>query len=222
MVVAEVSLDLHAHAPCRTLIETIRTEARMSDSLDPRSRVTELLCRETPDEREAFDQLVPVVYQELRQMARRQLAGHARQTLDTTALVNEAYMRMVDRDSVPMRSRAYFFGAAARAMRQVLVDAARRRNRAKRGGGQSGATLDTQQVACDDVAAEVLELHEGLERLAQHYPRQARIVECRFFGGLTVEETALALDLSPRTVVRDWTLARAWLYRALHGDDMGE
>ena len=182
------------------------------------SRVTELLCQSSADEREVLDQIVPLVYDELRQMARRQLAGHKRYTLDTTALVDEAYLRMVDRDSIPLGSRAFFFGAAARAMRQVLVDAARRRNRNKRGGGQADTELKEEWVAADGLAAEVLELNEGLERLAEHYPRQASVVECRFFGGLSVEETAQALGLSKRSVVRDWTLARAWLYRELRTD----
>ncbi|MEE4330197.1 MAG: ECF-type sigma factor [Wenzhouxiangella sp.] len=190
----------------------------MSGPDDPKSRVTELLSRGAADDREALDQIVPLVYDELRQMARRQLAGHKRYTLDTTALVDEAYLRMVDRDSIPLGSRAYFFGAAARAMRQVLVDAARRRNRDKRGAGQPATELQEEWVAADGLAAEVLELNEGLERLAEHYPRQASVVECRFFGGLSVEETAQALNLSERTVVRDWTLARAWLYRALNPD----
>lgn len=190
----------------------------MSEHSDPKSQLTQLLCQATSDDRAVLDQIVPLVYDELRQMARRQLAGHKRYTLDTTALVDEAYLRMVDRDSIPLGSRAFFFGAAARAMRQVLVDAARRRNRDKRGGGQAGTELKEEWVAADGLAAEVLELNEGLERLAEHYPRQASVVECRFFGGLSVEETAQALGLSERSVVRDWTLARAWLYRELRTD----
>ena len=194
----------------------------MSGLADPRSRVTQLLCESTADERVVLDQIIPLVYNELRHMARRQLAGHKRYTLDTTALVDEAYLRMVDRDAVPLGSRAFFFGAAARAMRQVLVDAARRRNRDKRGGGLESTKLNNERVAADGIAAEVLELHDGLERLAAHYPRQAQVVECRFFGGLSVEETAQALKLSDRTVVRDWTLARAWLYRELNADAPGQ
>jgi RNA polymerase sigma factor (TIGR02999 family) len=194
----------------------------MSDPEGPKPSLTELLCQTTGDDRDALDQIIPLVYDELRVMARRQLAGHRRYTLDTTALVDEAYLRMVDRDAVPLGSRAFFFGAAARAMRQVLVDAARRRNRDKRGGGQAGTQLHEEWVAADGLAVEVLELNEGLERLAEHYPRQARVVECRFFGGLSVDETAEALDISERTVVRDWTLARAWLYRELRDDASGE
>jgi RNA polymerase sigma factor (TIGR02999 family) len=180
--------------------------------------LTELLRQAGGDDREALDRIIPVVYDELRRMARKQLAGHRRHTLDTTALVDEAYLRMVDRDAVPLGSRAFFFGAAARAMRQVLVDAARRRNRDKRGGGKAGTELKEEWVAADGIAAQVLELDEGLERLAEHYPRQARVIECRFFAGMSVEETAEAMDLSERTVVRDWTMARAWLYRELRDD----
>jgi len=194
----------------------------MSEHSDPKSQLTQLLCQAGSDDRAVLDQVVPLVYDELRRMARRQLVGHKRYTLDTTALVDEAYLRMVDRDSIPLGSRAFFFGAAARAMRQVLVDAARRRNRDKRGGGQADTELKEEWVAADGLAAEVLELNEGLERLAEHYPRQASVVECRFFGGLSVEETAEALGLSERSVVRDWTLARAWLYRELHRGDEEE
>jgi len=166
--------------------------------------------------REAIDLLVPLVYQELRQMAHRQLlreSAHA--TLDTTTLVHETYLKLVGDRQTPMRNRRYFFGAAARAMRQVLVDAARRRQSLKRGAGVRPSTFDDARVAAEDLAAEVVDLDEALRRLAVDYPRQADVVECRFFGGLDVEETAEALDLSPRTVKRDWALAKAWLYREL-------
>jgi RNA polymerase sigma factor (TIGR02999 family) len=168
------------------------------------------------------DELVPLVYDELRAMAHRQLVGERRAvTLDTTGLVHEAYLRLVDETRVPDGNRAYFFGAAARAMRRVLVDAARRRNRLKRGGGEEPLDLDTVRVTADRFAAEILDLEEALERLSALYPRQARVVECRFFGGLNVEETAAALDLAPRTVKRDWVLARTWLYRALRAGHSG-
>jgi RNA polymerase sigma factor (TIGR02999 family) len=117
-----------------------------------------------------------------------------------------------------VKSRAYFCAAAARAMRQVLVDAARRRGRLKRGAGERPLDLDDFQVSVDDFAAELREVDEALDELALRFPRQARVVECRFFGGLSVEETAEALDLAPRTVKRDWSLARAWLYREMRGD----
>jgi RNA polymerase sigma factor (TIGR02999 family) len=129
--------------------------------------------------------------------------------------VHEAYLKLVDQTQVPLKSRGYFFAAAARAMRQVLVDAARRRGRLKRGGGEVPLDLEDFQVSVDDFAAEMRDLDEALGRLAGLFPRQARVVECRFFGGLSVEETAEALELAPRTVKRDWSLARAWLYREL-------
>lgn len=166
---------------------------------------------------ELFDRLVPLVYEELRGLARRELAKHRRgRTLDTTGLVHEAYLRLVDHDRVPRKGRAYFFAAAARAMRQVLVDSARARQRQKRGGGQRPVTLDEAFVGTvDDLVDDVLALEDALERLAADFPRQARVVECRYYGGLSVEETAEALDVSDRTVKRDWALARAWLYDAI-------
>ncbi len=188
----------------------------MDGTDDTRGTLTSLFSQPDADGRELIDQVVPLVYDELRRMARKQLAGHQRYTLNTTALVDEAYLKLVDRDHVPVNSRAYFFGAAAKAMRQVLVDAARRRARLKRGGDQVAITFDGNQLAGDSFSAEILELHEALDQLAEQYPRQARIVECRFFGGMTTEETADALDLSRRTVVRDWTMARAWLFQALN------
>ena len=187
---------------------------------DPQAIVTALLSGAEEARREALDELLPVVYEELRLLARRQLAGEWRQrTLDTTGLVHEAYLKLVDRSVVPVKSRAYFFAAAARAMRQVLVDAARRRNRAKRGGGIRPESLDEARVAVDHFAADLLDLDGALAKLAEKLPRQARVLECRFFGGLSVEDTAAALDLSPRTVKRDWSLAHAWLYRELEGTE---
>lgn len=187
------------------------------DSSAVKHAVTAALS-EGRDSAEVFEDLVPLVYDELRLMARRQLARERRQrTLSTTGLVHEAYLKLVDETRAPVRSRAYFFAAAARAMRQVLVDAARRRNRLKRGSGEAPLDLADFQVAVDGFAADLRGLDEALTRLAALFPRQARVVECRFFGGLSVEETAEALELAPRTVKRDWSLARAWLFRELRG-----
>jgi RNA polymerase sigma factor (TIGR02999 family) len=169
----------------------------------------------------ALDDLVELVYQELRVMARRQLAREgAHVTLDTTALVHETYLKLVDQTRAPWQNRRYFFGAAARAMRQVLVDLARRRRSVKRGSGYRPISLDdvpgAKAAPSPDVfAAQVLDLDDALRRLEAELPRQARVVECRYFGGLSVEETAVALGVSERTVKGDWTLARAWLYREL-------
>ena len=185
--------------------------------------VTDVLNAARREGRDVLEDLVPLVYDELRQMARRHLARERRQrTLNTTGLVHEAYLKLVDQSRAPVRSRGYFFAAAARAMRQVLVDAARRRGRFKRGGGEEALNLEDFQVAVDDFAAELRDVDEALDALAVEFPRQARVVECRFFGGLSVEETAEALDLAPRTVKRDWALARAWLYRKLRGEPVAE
>jgi RNA polymerase sigma-70 factor, ECF subfamily len=163
-----------------------------------------------------LDRLLPLLYDELREIARRQLARERRNaTLQPTELVHEVYLRLVDDRRVTQRGRAYFFGAAARAMRHVLIESARRRGARKRGGGERMVTLDDELVAVDAYAAELLDLDRALAELERRNPRHARVVECRYFGGLSVEETTAALDVSPRTVKSDWALARAWLYAAL-------
>lgn len=166
--------------------------------------------------RRLLDRLFPLVYEELREMAHRQLARERdARTLDTTALVHECYLKLAGGAPAPIRGRRYFFGAAARAMRQVLVDAARRRRCLKRGEGRGDLPFDEQRLAADAFAAEVLELEDALVRLAASHARAVRVVECRFFAGLSPTETAAALEISERTVTRDWTLARAWLGREL-------
>jgi RNA polymerase sigma-70 factor, ECF subfamily len=185
------------------------------------SAVTAIL-EERAGDRAALNELLPLVYEELCRLARRELAGEWRQrTLDTSGLVHEAYLKLVDETRVPLKSRAYFFSAAARAMRQVLIDAARRRNASKRGSGVEAASLSEAMLAVDDFAADLLGLDDALNELAATFPRQARVLECRFFGGLSVEETAAALDLSPRTVKRDASFARAWLSRSLGTGGVG-
>lgn len=171
---------------------------------------------DAPSSEEVIHQLVPLVYDELRRLAHGQLVReHGRVTLQTTGLVHEAYLKLVDHSQVSKNGRAYFFGAAVRAMRQVLVDAARHRNRQKRGSGVRPLTLDESVLAIDGFAAEVLDLEEALQGLAVDFPRQAKVVECRFYGGLSVEETAEVLSVSSRTVKGDWALARAWLFATL-------
>jgi RNA polymerase sigma factor (TIGR02999 family) len=166
-----------------------------------------------------LDELVPLIFDELRALARRQLSRQQeRYTLQTTELVNEAYLRLVGDTRVTRRGRAYFYGSAARAMRQVLVDAARRRNSAKRGSGAVALSLDERTGEVDAYAHELLDLDVALRELESRNPRHARVVECRFFGGMSVEDTAEALGVSPRTVKSDWALARAWLYDTLQGD----
>lgn len=191
-----------------------------------RNRVTDVLVeadRLGESGRRTLDRLVPLVYEELRKMARAQLAGDRRRlTLNTTDLVHEAYVKLVDGERAPLKSRPYFFGAAARAMRQVLVDAARRRTREKRGGGQMPVELDEESVAVDALAEELLALDEALTRLAASHPRPARAIECRYFGGLTVEEIAGALDVAARSVNRDLSFAVAWLRCELGGGGIGQ
>lgn len=188
----------------------------MSAHASVQHTVTALL-EAAPENEEAVNRLLPLVYEELRGMAHayllRERRGH---TLSTTGLVHEAYLKLVDAARMPVKSRAYFFGAAARAMRQILVEHARHRMRQKRGGGQRPVTLDEQHLLADHFADGLLDLDEALDRLSDVEPRAARVVECRFFGGLTVQETAEALDVSARTIKRDWIIAKAWLYRALH------
>jgi RNA polymerase sigma-70 factor (ECF subfamily) len=167
----------------------------------------------------SLDDLVPLIYERLRVIAHRQLAGEQRhQTLQTTDLVHETYLSVVGDERVSRLGKAYFYGAAARAMRQVLVDAARRRNTVKRGGGISIVTLENDADATTAYAGDLVKLNEALEELEKHNPRQARVVECRYFGGLGVEETAEVLGVSARTVKSDWAFAKAWLFEELRSD----
>jgi RNA polymerase sigma factor (TIGR02999 family) len=164
----------------------------------------------------ALDQIMPRVYDELRLLAHRQLADEQRQdSLQTTALVHEVYLRLVDDSRVTHRGRAYFFAAVSRAMRQILVDRARRRLAIKRGEGVEVVSLDENQIAIDTYAAELVDLDDALGRLGERSPRHARVVELRYFAGLSVEQTAEVLNVSPRTVKSDWAMARAWLFAEL-------
>jgi RNA polymerase sigma factor (TIGR02999 family) len=185
----------------------------------PASDVTALLVSWSRGERSAAEQLIPAVYDELHRQAERAMRREGNiHTLQTTALVHEAYLRLVDQRRVEWRNRAHFFGIAAEVMRRVLVDHARARLAAKRGGGATRVSLgDVAGVSLheDHGDADVLALHAALERLAQLDPDQARLVELRYFGGLTIEDTADALGISPATVKREWALARAWLRREL-------
>ena len=180
------------------------------------ARVTELLIAASNGRREALDQLVPLLYDDLRRLAaahmRRESPGH---WLQPTALVHETYVRLVDQRQAGWVSRAHFFGAAAGIMRRILVDLARTRRANKRGGGLARVTLAEDVAADSPREIDVLALHESLERMAAFSPRQERIVELRYFGGLTIEETAAVLGISDATVVREWTIAKAWLRAAL-------
>jgi RNA polymerase sigma factor (TIGR02999 family) len=184
-----------------------------------RDVVTGFLARwqagDTADAR--LQEVLPVVYEELRAMARRQLrAERADHTLQPTALVHEAYLRLVDQDRVRWQNRQHFLAVAAMAMRRLLVDHARQRSRHKRGGDQVKVTLTLSlPVGVEDPMAEVVAVDDLLATLASFDARAAQVVECRYFAGLSVEETAAALDLSPRTVKRAWQLGRAWLRKEL-------
>ena len=185
---------------------------------ETREEIATLLDTLDPNDQSTLDRIMPVIYRELREIAHRQLAGNRDgQSLQTTDLVHETYLRLAQDAQVTKRGRAYFYGAAARAMRQILVDAARRKKSVKRGGGIRMLELDEADANApvNAYAGEVLDLDEALSDLEKMNARQARVVECRYFGGLSVEETAAALDISPRTVKSDWALARAWLYDAL-------
>lgn len=169
--------------------------------------------------KQRLNALLPLVYTELQALARRQLARERdRYSLCTTGLVHDAYLRLVGDTQVSSRGRAYFFAAAAQAMRRILVDHARGRSRQKHGGNVAFTLLDDKEIAIDDALAQVVELDDALQRLGSLSERQMHIVECRVFGGLEVEETAEALDISPRTVKRDWAVARAWLLREMRTD----
>ena len=174
--------------------------------------VTKLLKDWGTGDESAPEKLMPLVYDELRRLAhqymRREKPGH---TLQTSALVNEAYVRLVNQDKIQWESRAHFFGIAACLMRRILVDQARRRNFAKRGGGAIRVSLNETTAIAQEQSASVVALEDALRTLEQIDPRKSRIVELRFFGGMSIEETAEALKVSPGTVMREWTFARAWL-----------
>jgi RNA polymerase sigma factor (TIGR02999 family) len=169
-------------------------------------------------DRDAVDRLLPVVYEQLQRIAQGQLRRErSDHTLQTTDLVHEAYLRLSGLDRIEWRSRAQFFAIAAQAMRRILVDHALSRRTAKRGGGRQRVPLEESMLVAAGQEEEVLALHEALSALERLEPRLARVVECRYFAGLSIEETAEALDVSPATVKRDWSVARAWLNRELAG-----
>jgi RNA polymerase sigma factor (TIGR02999 family) len=179
-----------------------------------------LLSDSSPEVRQSLSELLPSIYDELRGLARRCLAGERRNhSLEPTALVHEAYMRLAAQRGDGFVSRAHFLGLAARMMRRILVDHARRRNADRRGGGSIAVTLDEELLAAaPEGRVDILLLHDALTELARLDPRQARVVELRFFGGLTVEETAGILEISEPTVNRDWQTARIFLRHALRSE----
>lgn len=180
------------------------------------AQITQLLLAWRNGEQQALDTLMPLVLQELKKIARNfmrgQRVGH---TLQTTALVNEAYVRLVDSSRVNWQDRSHFFAISAQLMRRVLVDIARRKNSLKRGGERVQVSLADDVKATPEKTTDLVALDDALDRLAEMNSRHARIVELKYFGGLTEEEIAETLDISVRTVRRDWNLARAWLFREL-------
>jgi len=170
----------------------------------------------------AFNELFPFVYQELRNVARRvRWQSFGLETMNTTALVHEAYMKLVDQKSASFENRAHFFHIAARAMRQILINYAQYRNAKKRGGPEPNIPIEQLNVQIpmtEGLVDDLLSLNTTLERLAEISDRQANVVECRFFGGMSLEETAKALSISPATVKRDWNFARAWLYQQMKNE----
>ncbi len=178
--------------------------------------VTQLLIAWSNGDQTALDKLIPLVYAELRRLARRYMdkepAGH---TLQTTALVNEAYLRLIEQKNMKWQNRAHFFAISAQLMRRILVSMARARHADKRGGAERPASLDEALIVSEERAAELVALDDALTQLAVLDPRRSRVVELRYFGGLSVEETAEVLGVSPDTVMREWKRAKAWLYTEL-------
>jgi RNA polymerase sigma-70 factor (ECF subfamily) len=185
------------------------------DELPP-AEITVILKAWAGGDPAALERLVPLVYKELKRMAHRYMRReNPDNTLRTTALVNEAYLRLVDVNNVCWEDRAHFFAVSAQMMRRILVDAARARHRDKRGGDQQVVNLNDSVDAMVERGGELMALDDALNSLAKLDPRKARVIEMRFFGGLSVEETAAVLNISPQSVLRDWKLGRAWLTREL-------
>ena len=188
----------------------------MSTSSDRSHRPTELLLAWNRGETQALDELMPLVHHELRRLARRYMARERQDhTLQASALVNEAYLRLIDLKQMQWQNRAHFFAMSARMMRRILVDFARARRNEKRGGGARKVTLDEALLSAKKAGHDVVALDDALHALAIVHPRKSDVVELRYFGGLSLEETAEALDVSIDTVKRDWRFAKLWLLREL-------
>jgi RNA polymerase sigma factor (TIGR02999 family) len=183
-------------------------------------RVTQLLQQWSHGDDSALVELTPLVYEELRRLAHHYMEGQSpNHTLQTTALVNEAYLRLADQTNPSWQNRAHFFAVAARAMRQIVVDYARSQRSQKRGGGALKVELDEAAIVSPEQSKEIVDLHEALERLGTLDPRKASVVELKFFGGLNYDEIADVLKIARMTVRRDWVFAKAWLHNELHRGD---
>ncbi len=184
----------------------------------PNKRVTQLLSDASEGRKVAAEQLLPIVYDQLRKIAQKRISEeHPGHTLQATALVHEAYLRLVGDQDPGWANRAHFFKAAADAMRRILIDHARKRGRIKRGGDQKRVTISVADLAYTENPEEILALDEAIQRLESQDPEMAEVVRLRFYAGLSVEETANALGVSRTTVKRDWSVAKVWLYRQLGG-----
>lgn len=191
----------------------------MAKSIDT-VKITQLLKAHSSGDQKALDKLMPLVYKNLREMAHFRLLGErSGHTLNTIDLVHEAYLKLVQFNRIDWENRAHFFGIASQVMRNILVDYAVKKKAEKRGGDRQRVTLGKQDLAAEVNLHDILSIHQALKRLSEIDERQVRVVECRFFGGLTLEETAKALDISTATVSRDWKMARAWLNRELTNTD---
>ncbi|HUS12788.1 MAG TPA: sigma-70 family RNA polymerase sigma factor [Pyrinomonadaceae bacterium] len=190
----------------------------MKDPACSQHEITQLLAEWSSGNQTALDKLYPLVYDELHKMAGRYMNRERKNhTLQTTALINEAYVRLVDQKHVHWENRAHFFAISAQIMRRILIDHARRHAYAKRGGGAQKISLDETAIVADNPATDLIVLDEALDRLAEIDPRRGHVVELRYFGGLSNEEIAGVLKISENTVTRDWNMARAWLYQELSG-----
>ena len=188
-------------------------------SAPPRQEVTQVLVDWNKGDQNAPDRLMPLVYEELRKLARNYLQRErSDHTLQATGLVHEAYLRLVDQDSMSWQNRAHFFAVAAQVMRRILVDHARSHRAEKRGGDREKIAFDEALAPSDEKAVDLIALDDALQDLGRFDPRQSRIVELRFFGGLTNEEIGEVLEISPRTIKREWRLAKAWLRREIKGE----
>jgi RNA polymerase sigma-70 factor, ECF subfamily len=207
---------------CMLFFSAADAEVRTGMENIPREEISVLLGQLAQGDEAAAAKLIPLVYDELRRLAaaymRRERQEH---TLQPTALVNEAYLRLIEQRQVHWQGRAHFFGIAAQLMRRILIDHARAHLRDKRGGGMISVPLDEALVFSPEKSSELIKLDESLDRLAKLDPRQGKVVELRFFGGLTVEQTADTLGISAKTVKREWSLAKAWLHGELKTDHGG-
>ncbi len=184
-------------------------------------QVTRLLAEAVDGRERAADELLPLVYDQLRRLAQKQMANErAGHTLQATALVHEAYVRLVGAEDPGWSSRAHFYMAAAQAIRRILIDHARKRGRKKRGGGEARRRIDAEDLVHISEPEDVMDIDEAIQKLEKFDPEMARVVHLRFFAGLSIEDTAQTLGISASTVKRDWTLARAWLYRELGASDL--